>query len=162
MSDSEATVEDPTMHQDIGTSLLVKPDGSNEAVTTTEQLAPERKSDLGSGKVNTEGRVTKHSPYKMKQSSPYKLLDARMNALVDQLRQKLAQQDARISSLEKNNSYIMRHLGEVDDRLDYFESDTEETENINEKVKAEIRCSKMGEDETDQRDERGKDKKKGQ
>ncbi|KAF2174562.1 hypothetical protein K469DRAFT_707323 [Zopfia rhizophila CBS 207.26] len=80
-----------------------------------------------------------------------------MNALVDQLRQKLAQQDARISSLERNNSYLLRRLGEVYNRLDSFESDTEETENITEKVKAEIRCSKTGEDRTDQGDERGKD-----
>ncbi|KAF2176610.1 hypothetical protein K469DRAFT_722235 [Zopfia rhizophila CBS 207.26] len=70
-----------------------------------------------------------------------------MNALVDQLRQKLAQQDARISSLERNNSYLLRRLGEVYDRLDSFESDTEETENI------------TGRDRTDQGDEREKAKK---
>ncbi|KAF2194988.1 hypothetical protein K469DRAFT_698560 [Zopfia rhizophila CBS 207.26] len=58
-----------------------------------------------------------------------------MNALVDQLRQKLAQQDARISSLERNNSYLLRRLGEVYNRLDNFESDTEETENITGRAK---------------------------
>ncbi|KAF2182695.1 hypothetical protein K469DRAFT_711376 [Zopfia rhizophila CBS 207.26] len=67
----------------MGTSLLAKPDGSNEAVATTEQLAPERKNNLGSSKVNTEGKVTKDSPHEMKQSSPYKLLGARINTLVN-------------------------------------------------------------------------------
>ncbi|KAF2180934.1 hypothetical protein K469DRAFT_714130, partial [Zopfia rhizophila CBS 207.26] len=60
--------------------------------------------------------------------------------------QKLAQQDARISSLERNNSYLLRRLGEVYNRLDSFESNTEETENI------------TGRDRTDQGDEQGKAK----
>ncbi|KAF2180786.1 hypothetical protein K469DRAFT_714354, partial [Zopfia rhizophila CBS 207.26] len=72
-----------------------------------------------------------------------------MNALIEQLRQKFAQQDARISSLERNNSYLLRRLGEVYDQLDSFESDTEETENIAGRVKAEIRCGKTARDRTD-------------
>ncbi|KAF2194661.1 hypothetical protein K469DRAFT_706143, partial [Zopfia rhizophila CBS 207.26] len=69
-----------------------------------------------------------------------------MKQLLRQNRQKLAQQDARISSLERNNSYLLRRLGEVYNRLDSFESNTEETENI------------TGRDRTDQGDEQGKAK----
>ncbi|KAF2177372.1 hypothetical protein K469DRAFT_755164 [Zopfia rhizophila CBS 207.26] len=127
MSDSGATVEDPTS-QDMGTSPLVKLDGSNEVVATSEQ------------------------------SSQYKLLRATMNGLVDQLRQELAQHGERISILEKYNSYIMRHLGEVDDRLDSVEGNMEETENITRRVKAETRSGKRGRDKIDQGDEQGKAK----
>ncbi|KAF2462930.1 uncharacterized protein BDR25DRAFT_363345 [Lindgomyces ingoldianus] len=123
-------IEDPTS-QDMGTSPLVKLDGSNEVVAT----------NLGSGEVNTEGKITKHLPYEMKQSSRYEPLS-----------------NERISILEKYNSYIMRHLGEVDDRLDSIEGDTEEMENITRRVKAETRGSKRERYKIDQGDEQEKAK----
>ncbi|KAF2179150.1 hypothetical protein K469DRAFT_695047 [Zopfia rhizophila CBS 207.26] len=158
MSDSEATVEDPTLYQDMGTSLPAKPDSSNEAVATTEQLAPERKSYLGSGEVNVEVKGTKHSPREMKKPSPYDPLGAmeRMSALVTQLSCKLAQQDTRISTCEKNDRYTMSHLGEIDDQLNSLGSDLEETKDIIQRVQKEIRSVKRGRDGTDEEDEWGK------
>ncbi|KAF2185288.1 hypothetical protein K469DRAFT_688090 [Zopfia rhizophila CBS 207.26] len=102
MSDLQATVEDPTVYQDMGTSLLVKPDGSNKAVAMIEQLAPERKSDLGSGEVNTEGRVTKYLPYEIKQSSPYELFGEVYNQL-----------DSFISDTEETENITRRVEAEI-------------------------------------------------
>ncbi|KAF2174604.1 hypothetical protein K469DRAFT_687145 [Zopfia rhizophila CBS 207.26] len=132
MSNSEATVKDPTLYQDMGILLLAKPDSSNEAVATTEQLAPERKSYLGSGEMNTEVKRIKHSPREIKKPSLYNLLRAmeRMSTLATQLSYKLTQQDTRISGCEKNDRYIISYLGEIDDQLDSLGSGLKETKDI--------------------------------
>ncbi|KAF2817565.1 uncharacterized protein BDZ99DRAFT_565291 [Mytilinidion resinicola] len=159
MSDSNATIEDPTLYQAEGTPLAANSTGSDEVVDIAGWDTPEHENNGGGIEADAEERARKLSPCadKMNMSSPYSQLGTieRLGALANQLSCRLSRLEGKVDSLEKANRYIMAQLGKFDDRANNLEENWGDTRDIIGLLQTEIDSVKKGINEvSDRGDER--------